>query len=367
MSLRRLRPVGEPLGPAGGGPAGWPAGYRVFLVQSGTAALALALVALAARAPGRRRVLLPGYGCPDLVAAVVHAGLTPELVDTLPGQPFMDPARLASQLGDDVLAVLGVHVLGLAERLAELSSLAAARGAVLVEDSAQRLPEADGPLADLVVLSFGRGKPAGALGGGALLLREPALAGLEVNRFIGPASAPRLPAALSRRLYNLLISPWPYGLVSRLPGLGLGATVYRPLAGIHALDPARAAFAASQFRRSRARLPGPAQSALREGLGRLPAVVDLAAEQPGARLLRYPLLAPDRATRDCWYARLSAAGLGASVFYGQALADLPGLPPCREAGLDQSRQLAGRLLTLPVHSAVRPADLRRMLAILASG
>jgi len=364
MSLRRLRPVGEPLAPVAAGPAGWPAGYRVFLVQSGTAALALALLALGARAPGRRRVLLPAYGCPDLVAAVLHAGLVPELVDLLPNQPFMDPQRLAAQLDDDVLAVLGVHLLGLAEQLERLGRLAAASGAVLVEDSAQRLPGAAGPLASLAVLSFGRGKPAGALGGGALLVREGALAGLDVERFIGTPAAPRLPAGLARRLYNLLISPWPYGLVARLPGLALGTTVFRPLTGIQALDPARAALAASQYRQQSARPAGPAQAALRDGLSRLPGTVDLAADQPAAPLLRYPLLAPDRATRDRWQARLGAAGLGGSVLYGQALADLPGVPPCRQAGLAEARRLAGRLLTLPVHSAVRAADVARMLAII---
>ena len=48
--------------------------YQAGFYASGTAALAAAVSAALAVRPGRRRVLLPGYGCPALVSAVLHAG-----------------------------------------------------------------------------------------------------------------------------------------------------------------------------------------------------------------------------------------------------------------------------------------------------
>ena len=59
--------------------------------------------------------------------------------------------------------------------MAVLRPLADAAGAVLIEDSAQAFPRDGGGdfwQGDLVVLSFGRGKPVSLLGGGAVLYRD---------------------------------------------------------------------------------------------------------------------------------------------------------------------------------------------------
>lgn len=362
MSWRLLRPVGEPLCRVAEQAVPWPAGYHAFFVQSGTAALALSLLLLRGRAAERRRVLLPAYGCPDLVAAVVYAGLEPELIDLLPGEPFMSVDHLARRLDETVLAILGVHFLGLPERIAALRELAGRQGAVVIEDSAQRIPPAEDPasMADLVVVSFGRGKPAGALGGGALLVRESAYDAAEIEVLIGPPLAPAMPPALQRAAYNFLIRPRLYGVVARIPGLGLGETHYRPLTAIRTLDPARRAFASSQLADQAARGPSPLQGAMAEMLARCSGITLLpccSSSGPVPRLLRYPLLCASKALRDDLHRALTAAGLGSSVMYGQTLADLPGMPPCRSSELHQARGFADRLLTLPVHSGVRPQDL----------
>lgn len=370
MSGRVLRPVGEPLCRITQPADPWPAGFRAFLVQSGTAALALALLLLRGRAPERRRVLLPAYGCPDLVAAVVYAGLEPELIDLLPGEPFMSPEHLARRLDDTVLAVLGVHFLGLPERIATLHELAQRQAAVVIEDSAQRIPPAEDPasLADLVVVSFGRGKPAGALGGGALLVRESVYDAAEIEVLIGTPLAAAMPPALQRAAYNFLIRPAAYGVVARIPGLGLGETRYRPLTAIRALDPERQAFAASQLAEQRTRARSPVQGAMAEMLARFSGITVLpgcSSPGPAPRLLRYPLLCNSKALRDDLHRALTTAGLGSSVMYGQTLADLPGMPPCRHSELRHARDFADRLLTLPVHSGVQTQDLSRIEQVLA--
>jgi dTDP-4-amino-4,6-dideoxygalactose transaminase len=81
-------------------------------------------------------------------------------------------------------------------------------------------------------------------------------------------------------------------------------------------------------------------------------------------LLRYPLLATDRDSRDRLVSRLDQAGLGASRFYGCALTQMAGLPAVSSPGALSAEDFAARLLTLPVHADVRPDDVERMCAIL---
>ncbi len=77
-------------------------------------------------------------------------------------------------------------------------------------------------------------------------------------------------------------------------------------------------------------------------------------------LLRYGLLAPDRAVRDRVLAKLDR--FGASEFYGAALPDLPGMPPVESSGIEEARRFADRLLTLPVHSDVDESAIKAIVA-----
>lgn len=375
MSLRALRPVGERLPPLAAAPpveALVPAGYQVVFTQSGTAALALALRCAAARdESGRRRVLLPAYGCPDLVAATVFTGLEPELVDTSPDSPFMSQSALRERLGDDVLAVVGAHFLGLAEDIAGLQAICAPHGVTVIEDSAQRIPGAGGidPGGDLVVMSFGRGKPAGALGGGALLLRPDSIAGHAPAAWLAEPRSPRAPASLMRYAYNLALRPVAYGVVSRLPGLEVGATRYRPLEALRRLDAGLRR--AAQAGWSGARLtPLELQARYMEmiesraDLTSLPVVREQGGRAP---LTRFPVLVRDAERRETVLGRLATIGLGGSAMYGKALADLDGVPAVHFGGIEVARSFASRLVTLPLHADVCPEDLRRIAAVLATG
>ena len=375
MRLRVLRPVGEALPPVkrGADPVGViPEDYEAIFVQSGTAALALALKVAAERAgPGRHRVLLPGYGCPDLVAATVFAGLEPCLVDTAPDSPFLSMESLEAWLDERVLAVVGVHFLGLAEDIGALRKRCDPLGITVIEDSAQKIPSAGGidPAADLVVLSFGRGKPAGALGGGALLLRPDAIDRDSVLRHVTGAAQGTRWVGLRRLAYNTAIRPGPYALVSRLPGLELGVTRYQALADIEALDAQLTDCAVATWRHavteraaSQASIGRRIQAVIQQGraLRTLAHVTD----QPGTPLLRCPVLARDLAHRDRLHDALSREGLGSSKMYGAALADISGLPPVNAQDLDNARKFADRLFTLPTHGDVGDSDLEKIASVL---
>jgi hypothetical protein len=84
-------------------------------------------------------------------------------------------------------------------------------------------------------------------------------------------------------------------------------------------------------------------------------------EFPHGPLLRLPLLAFDRDQRDLIVGVLQKAGLGASAFYAAPINRITGIPP-QIAGLDRfenAEELAGRLFTLPTHTAVGRDEVER--------
>ena len=178
MGFAMLRPVGNrvPL-PVGrdNGQYPWPA-YQTELLNSGTAALSLALRAAKRQKPeiAEPEAILPAYVCPDLVAAAVAAGVKPVLVDLAKDSPWMAPQNVQGAVSDNTIAIIAVNFLGRLVPLEPLRRVADGYGITLIEDSAQAIPpsSADNALADFVVLSFGRGKPVNLMGGGALLFKD---------------------------------------------------------------------------------------------------------------------------------------------------------------------------------------------------
>jgi dTDP-4-amino-4,6-dideoxygalactose transaminase len=298
----------------------------------------------------------------------VFAGLEPELVATAAESPFLSQQALRQRLGKDVLAVVGAHFLGLAEEIPALHSLCEARGVTVIEDSAQKVPGAGGidACGDLVVMSFGRGKPAGALGGGALLFRAERFDPGLVRRHIGDSPRARAPVGWRRMAYNAGIRPVPFGLASRLPGLELGVTRYRPLEGILGAAPGLQGHALSGWANAR-RDPGRAQTLYAGAIGGLADVRPLPAmaAQPTVPLGRYPVLAASVSMRDALYGRLRAAGLGPSAMYGVPLSAIDGVAVPWRPDLRNATDFAARLLTLPTHSDVSDRDVARIVDIIA--
>jgi dTDP-4-amino-4,6-dideoxygalactose transaminase len=379
----QLPPVGNPVhlkGHAGSGPE-LPdvfSPYTPVYLDSGTSALAAAVqAAIRLKGVEAPEVILPAYGCPDLVSAVVYAGARPVLADLEPERPWMDLDQVSALINPQTVAIVAVSLFGIPERMEALRQLAAGSAAVLIEDSAQAFPHADeGDFweGDLVVVSFGRGKPVTLLGGGAVLYRDSRFAALlpDAGRREGGQADHPLALRLQATLYNLLLSPRFYWIPQALPFLHLGETRYQPLERISPMDTARRALLPANidgYRQdmndtTRAAIAGVISELAGESAGiiDLPAVCGMPASR---RLLRYPLLL-DRKVRDAVYTRLRQMGLGASCMYAAALPDIPGLE-VRLAGIGQfpvARDFAARLLTLPVFSRLRDADLMQIRACL---
>jgi dTDP-4-amino-4,6-dideoxygalactose transaminase len=341
-------------------------GYRTHWVNSGTAALALALWVARARRPDvtAPEVLLPAYGCPDLIAAAEYAGVAPVLVDTGRDDPAMSNRALAQRWGSNVVAIVAVDFLGIRERIDALRAQADEHDAFLIEDAAQWYPEQP-TVADAVVLSFGRGKPVNLLGGGGLLLRADHRLPRELE--LAPYVDDTLPLGFKAAMFNVALRRHAYSIVTRLPGLSLGETRFKPLTSVAAMEDARRRLLAANVEhwlgRNRWREHRLDQAlADQPGMTALPVLL---APRSG-RLLRYPVLMATREMRDRAVDTLRVRGLGGSALYQAPLSQVAGVPDAvrRQAAGHDTESFADRLVTLPLHDGVRASDLARMVRIL---
>jgi dTDP-4-amino-4,6-dideoxygalactose transaminase len=153
------------------------AGLGVVGVASGTDAIELALRALRV-GPGDE-VVTQANTCVPTVAAIARAGATPVLCDADPATAALDPASLEGAVGRRTKAIVPVHLYGQVGPIEEVSRIAAAAGAAVVEDCAQALGASHdgrpaGSFGDAAGLSFYPTKNLGALGdGGAVLSADP--------------------------------------------------------------------------------------------------------------------------------------------------------------------------------------------------
>lgn len=370
-----LRPAGShvPLpGPDRSSDLPWRADYETWYLGSGTEALSAAVLLAVKRSRKARNpeVVLPAYGCPDLVAAVVAQGATPILVDLLPDCPYMDPVQVSCAISERTVAVIAVGFLGVPEQLDELERLCEKHDIWLIEDSAQCFPPdcARKPRAHCAILSFGRGKPINLMGGGALLIRRDLAKSTGVH---APLSGlPEVPVRIGykwrikRRLFNVMLGRLCYGVLKRIPLLGLGGTVYKPLSGLARIalpdELVAAGISAAKERPYMGNLYRQKLDCL-SSMGWTHFMDD--GLSCGQLLLRYGLLAESRETRNRAVDALNKEGFGVNGFYERALSEIAGVPV--HLGSPQKRypnaqSFADRLITLPSHEDVTVDDIDKM-------
>jgi dTDP-4-amino-4,6-dideoxygalactose transaminase len=335
---------------------------EAVLTDSGTSALVLALRAVA---PFGGTVAYPGYACIDLTAAAVRAGVKIRLYDLDPRTLSPDLESLRDVMARGVDAVVVAHLYGYPADIRAVQRLAAADGIPVIEDSAQgaggtlggaRL----GSLADISILSFGRGKGTTTGAGGALLVRTPALAEWARNArgALGAAArGGRQVAGLSAQW--LLAHPLLYRLPASIPGLKLGEMVYHA-----AGEPRRITLAAAAI------LPAALALDDHEIACRRAHALDLLSRMKGSARWE-----PIRAVAggESGYLRLALidragdatprAALGALRGYPLTVKQHEPLTPNLVAGEKAGKGsvfLRDRLFTAPTHSRVRSEDLARL-------
>jgi dTDP-4-amino-4,6-dideoxygalactose transaminase len=345
-------------------------------VQSGTAALQLAIETAIRARDLPRQVALPAFCCYDVASAAVGADCRIALYDVDPATLQPDPHSLARVLGSGVHVVVAVELYGVPLDWEPIRALTDAHGAVLIEDAAQGhggrwRGRPLGSLGELSVLSFGRGKGWTGGAGGAILLRA---------GFAQAALPERAPddAAAGMRVGLRYLAQWivgrpgVYRIPRSIPALGLGETLYHepaPPASMPALSAAvalatrEAAEREAALRRNTAHLY---TEALR-GLAPFGGIPAPAASEAG--YLRYPVRVPDaRAVSS----RSENQRLGIAPSYPTTLADLPVVRAHRLAAsetLPGAGQLVRELITLPTHSRLTARERARIIDVVlhASG
>lgn len=380
--LARLPPSGESIGPdsvsrifrgQGAGRASEALREQlgvaaVSLHASGREALRVGLRHLADRS-GRTEVVIPAYTCFSVPSAAVAAGLRVRLVD-VDGDGRIELADLEALPLDAAAAVVVCNLFGVPEPVAPVAERSAPAGAAVVDDAAQsfgsRAPDGRvGARGDLGVLSFGRGKPVAALGGGALAWPR-AAQGLALP----PEPEPGRIGAVARALsFDLALWPPLFRLLAAIPALGIGETHFEPIFPRGAISGAALALlaplltrSADQAQRRAARARALAERIQDAGEWR----PLLAPEQQNPVYPRLALMAPNTGARDRALRELTRLGAGASAMYPASLDVVPELrsylADAREC--PGARDFAGRVLTLPTHGGLRGSRLDQALEVL---
>ncbi|WP_285229121.1 aminotransferase class V-fold PLP-dependent enzyme [Marinobacter sp. C7] len=382
--ISKLRPVGNPIPLASlhkNRRFPWEPRYATRFVSSGTAALAMAVLAAVKWRPGctQPEVIIPAYCCPDLVTAIVAQGATPVPVDFCPSVPRLDLNALQQAISDSTVAIVAVNFLGYGEDLGAIAQLCADRQITLIDDSAQSYPPASsyGAEADFSILSFGRGKPINLTGGGALLVRKDHMAELDRGLECYPLKHLRAGRVwqIRRAIFNALLqNRICYGLLERSPFLHLGETRLKPMAPIYRLELNRdlvlsgaqclQELAVQQriYVKELLRL-----EALEWKLINVPASGGKASNTGDLSVLRFAFLAPSRTIRDQAVCALNDRGIGANDFYGKPVARIPGVEDLvRRGGAPNAEDFAARLLTLPAHEGVESQDVAAVVGVLGN-
>ncbi|MFG3191026.1 DegT/DnrJ/EryC1/StrS family aminotransferase [Streptomyces omiyaensis] len=310
----------------------------VIACSSGTSALHLILTALGI-GPGDE-VVVPAFGCAPLAAAVLHTGAVPVFGDIDPRTLTLDPADAETRVTARTKALMPAHMFSVMADMPRFTTLAAATGLRLVEDSAV----AQGAVLD--------GRPAGLWGDAGLYsfvqvkaFGMPGEGGAVVTRDEETARRIRMlrnhgQDGVRRGLHHVI------GVNSRFDEVQAAFQLHR-LAGLaDRLD--RRARIAAHYTGHLADLPG---------------VTTPPPGTDGRCHYVYTLLADDRdALRD----HLAAEGVDTHVYYPKTLPDQAAFAPLTAGrpgtGWPHARDAARRQLSLPVHHRLTDAQVEHVTA-----
>jgi len=353
---------------------------HIFSVSSGRAALTVLLKALQ-QLSDRREVIIPAYTCFTVPSAVVRAGLVIRLCEVDPKTLDLDHNALLRLDLSKALCIIPSGLYGMPADLDALEEMSRACGAFLIDDAAQCLgarvgERRCGTFGDAGLYSLGRGKNITTMGGGILITHREDLArliGQEVSRLHGPSAREACSAVVGSLVYAGMLRPSRYWVLDRVPFLELGVSRFNPNFTMSQLSAYQARLGAQVFplldsyneiRRENA-------DPLRAGMEGVEGIEIPRPVQNGKPVyLRFPILARDTTHRSRLLKRIRQAGIGASTSYPTAIVDIPGIQrylshdhqPC-----PQARSIAERIITLPTHPYVTPADIEKMVEIVREG
>lgn len=356
-------------------------GKVIFEVSSGSSALKLSLDAMKSQS-SRTEVILPGYTCPSVLAAVINAGLKPVLCDLSPDSFFLNLNDLAQKAGTQTLAVVGVHLYGLTEDIAGIKEITKQKGIFILEDSAQAVFNAkqEGnaiPIqnqGDLCIYSFGRGKPFSLLSGGVVVINNQMLFENTKSLYKSipePSFGSRAIEPIKLMAYSALFHPRLFWIPQALPFLHIGETIFTLDMDHEKMLPLSKRLGRIMLKDINSILAN-RQSVAFQYAERLKDCKGQFAFFPPFQhrinLLRFPFIFEDSRKRDLCLAELSHRGLGASGGYPCPLNRMEGAK--RYFSLDHklpnADQTARRVMTLPLHRYVNSQDIEMISSIIST-
>jgi dTDP-4-amino-4,6-dideoxygalactose transaminase len=306
---------------------------HVVAVASGTDAIALALRALGI-GPGDEVITAPNSFVAT-AAAIVLAGAKPVFADVQPDQN-LDPEAVARAIGPRTRAILPVHLTGRIAPMTELTALARQHDLRVVEDAAQAI---GARLHD---------RPAGAHGDVGCFSAHP----LKNLNAMGDAgfvtTADGKVAERIRRLRNHGLADrntvLEWGTVSRLDALQAAVLSHRLRALPTVIDARRAN--AARYREALAGVP----------------VFHPACRSEEHNTFHTFVIQCDR--RDELAAFLAARGIGTAIHYPVPIHLQPAARALghRAGDFPAAERQAGRVLSLPIHQYLQPAEIDRVVA-----
>jgi perosamine synthetase len=333
---------------------------HVFLLSSGTAALALTLIALA-RLSARRDVVLPAFTCFSVPAAVLRARLRAVPCDIDAATFDFDQDGLERAMTADTLCVVAHHLFGVPSDIERIRARCRARGIFVVEDAAQAMgAEVNGrklgTIGDVGIFSLGRGKHITCGAGGVIVTDSDRIAAA-IDRCYRPLSAAsclgQVKALVRMILMTLFIRPRLYWIPAAVPFLRLGETFFPRRVRIERLGGVHAGLLHGwQNRLARANRARAATAAYFSRQWSL----EPSGERPRP-YLRFPVVVANASERARILLRSRKRGLGVSAAYPTAVNEVPELQPvCRGRQFPAARRVAETLLTVPTHHWLSDED-----------
>ncbi len=310
---------------------------------SGTDALALALMAAGLR-PGDA-VVCPAFTFAATAEVVAWLGAVPVFADVDPATFNLDPAgaeralATAETAGLTPRALVAVDLFGQPADHAELAALAAANGLWVLDDAAQAFGASYGgrrlgTLARMTATSFFPAKPLGCYGdGGALLFDDDAL--------LEPLTSLRVHGQGRDKYDNVRI-----GMNGRMDAIQ--CAVVRQKLTIFEDEIERRQHVAAAYA---------------DGLAD---VVGVPRVKPDRRSVwaQYTVTLPAGTDREAFQAALKEKGVPTAVYYGRAMHHQTAYAryPVAAGGCPVAEDLAARVVSLPMHPYLDPADQDRVIA-----
>ncbi len=347
---------------------------HVWLLSTARAGMTLALKAFQKMAPTRRKVIIPGYTCWVVPAAVVRAGLEPVACDNAPYSFDYDYACLESVLAPDVLCVVAQHMFGVPADMDRLRSVVQGRGIFVLEDAAQAMGgRANGRLlgtmGDVGLFSLGRGKNVSTVSGGILTTSNSEIGAQIAAERLAVKDCPALQEVtifLEALAMTCFLHPRWFWFPAVLPWLKLGETPFDNDFPIRSLGRVQGGLARQwvgrlerfcQNRRMHAQY-------LLSQVPKLRQVCPLAFED-GGNGPRLPFFVADAQARNAILREGAQQGLGLSLTFPDAVDGIPYFQDSPWRGsLPEAQRLARETVTLPIHPFVSQEDIQRIVTLL---